>query len=188
MNKVDRITLQDLKEGSDAVLKEVYEANRTKFILFAKRYNLSDDDIVDVYQDTFIVFHNNIMSGKLNTLTSSISTYLFGIGKNLLINKMKASKRSFNPDFDISLLQEDENLLTNIDIDNEETTEEQQLFYKYFESLGKQCKELLNLFYYRGYTIDDIVEHTDYNTSNVVKSAKSRCLKTLKERIKSHKN
>jgi len=75
--------------------------------------------------------------------------------------------------------------MENIKIDTEELTHEQQLLRTHFSGLGKQCQELLNLFYYRGFTIKDILAHSNYNSENVIKSAKSRCLKTLKERINS---
>src|SRR5690606_41265434 len=42
-------------------------------------------------------------------------------------------------------------------------THEQELLQKHFESLGEQCKKILTLFYYRGFTIQEIMrseEHT----------------------------
>ena len=87
-------------------------------------------------------------------------------------------------DFDISLLQKDTKIIDTIEIETEALTSQQRLLEKHFKTLGKQCKELLTLFYYRGFTIKEILNKGDYNNENVVKSAKSRCMKTLKERIK----
>ncbi|MGK0414378.1 MAG: putative DNA-binding protein YlxM (UPF0122 family) [Polaribacter sp.] len=55
----------------------------------------------------------------------------------------------------------------------------------HFKKLGKKCQEVLTLFYSRGLSIDEIVEHSDYTDGSVVRSQKSRCLKTLKDMIKS---
>ncbi len=52
-----------------------------------------------------------------------------------------------------------------------------------FKSLGAQCKTLLNLFYMRGFTLDEIVVELNYNTKDVAKSQKSRCLRSLKKII-----
>ncbi|MBW1296413.1 RNA polymerase sigma factor [Aquimarina litoralis] len=183
MRKTKTITLDDLKQGSDAVLKQVYEDNRDKFINFAKRYNISDDDILDVYQDAYIVFYDNVMNGRIQNFTSTISTYVISIGKYIILDKLKKANRTVNPDFDISLVRPKEELIDHLDIDTEELTKEQQLLYQHFNTLGKKCKELLDLFYYRGFTIGDILELKIYNSENVIKSTKSRCLKTLKERI-----
>src|SRR5690606_36626853 len=95
--------------------------------------------------------------------------------------------KTINPDFDLSLIREKEELVdVNIELEQEELTIEQVLLKKHFSTLGKKCQELLTLFYYRGYTIKDIIETSDYTSENVVKSAKSRCMKTLKERINSN--
>ncbi|MGO1584342.1 RNA polymerase sigma factor [Mesonia sp.] len=180
----ENITIEDLKQGSDLLFKKIYEENRDKFINFARKYNLPQEDIIDVYQDAYIIFYNNVMQGKIEKFTSSISTYLFSIGKYLIYDKLKKNNKTINPDFDLSLIRKKEELVdSDLDLNEEELTTEQILLKKHFVSLGKKCQELLSLFYYRGYTIKEIIEASEYKSENVVKSAKSRCLKTLKERI-----
>lgn len=183
INQQETSVLEDLKQGSEAALKKVYEDNRDKFINFAKRYNLPQDDVVDVYQDAYVVFYNNIMSGKIEVMTSSISTYLFSVGKYLIFDKIKKNSRTVGSNYDLSIVKEEDNALETIDIEEQTLTHEQELLRKHFSSLGKQCQELLNLFYYRGFTIKDILKHGNYNSENVIKSAKSRCMKTLRARI-----
>ena len=99
-NNQEEISLQSLKQGSDQALQQVYEDNRDKFINFARRYNLDTDDIIDIYQDAYIVFYNNVMSGKIESFTSSISTYLFSIGKYLIFDKMKKNNKKVSSNFD----------------------------------------------------------------------------------------
>jgi len=184
-NQTKDITLEELKQGSEQKLRIVYEDNRDKFINFAKRYNLPHDDVIDVYQDAYVAFYNNVMSGKIEKMTSSISTYLFSIGKYLIFDRMKKNNKTISSDYNMDIVRGQEDVMENITLETGELTQEQQLLRTHFASLGKQCQELLNLFYYRGFTIKDILEHGNYNSENVVKSAKSRCLKTLKERINS---
>ena len=180
----ENITIEDLKQGSDLLFKKIYEDNRDKFLNFARKYNLSQDDNIDVYQDAYIIFYNNVMQGKVQEFTSSISTYLFSIGKYLIFDKMKKNNKTINPDFDLSIVREKEELVDpDLEMEKQELTTEQVLLKKYFVTLGKKCQELLTLFYYRGFTIKDIIEAGDYTNENVVKSTKSRCMKTLKERI-----
>jgi len=177
------ISLKDLQTGSDETLAQVYEENRDSFIYFAARYGVSREDSIDIYQDTFIAFYNNIMSGRIKEFTSAIPTYIMSIGKHKILDELKKRKRTVNPDFDLSILQEKDGLTDQIDLDKNEQTYEQQQFYTHFETLGTKCKELLHLFYFRGHTIADIMALGNYNSENVIKSTKSRCLKTLKERI-----
>jgi len=186
-NQYENAVLDDLKKGSEKALRKVYEDNRAKFINFARRYNLAQEDVVDVYQDAYVIFYNNVMSGKIETMTSSISTYLFGVGKYLIFDKMKKNNKTVSSNFDLSIVKDQDKMLETFEIEKPGLTHEQELLRKHFSGLGKQCQELLNLFYYRGFTIKDILEQGTYNNENVIKSAKSRCMKTLKERIKSNK-
>jgi RNA polymerase sigma-70 factor (ECF subfamily) len=179
-----QITLEGLKQGKENVFKTVYESNRNKFLNYARKYHLSEDENIDIYQDAYVIFYDNIMNGKIKSFTSSISTYLFSIGKYLILNKIKKNKKKV--DIDLSIVRDDEAVFESLDIENENISKRQALLLKYFETIGKQCQKLLTLFYYRGYTIKEIVEEGNYNNENVVKSQKSRCMKTLKERIKAN--
>lgn len=103
MAKTDKdITLEELKSGSEKVLKTVYEENRDKFLNFARRYGLTEEENIDVYQDAYIVFYENVMNGKLEKLTSSVSTYLFSIGKYLIFDRMRKNKKSVSGSYDLS--------------------------------------------------------------------------------------
>ncbi len=178
------ITLEELRQGSENVLRRVYEENREKFLNFARRYSLTDEENLDIYQDAYVIFYDNVMSGKIESFTSSISTYLFGIGKYLIFDQMRKNKKHVGSKYDLAIVGEGDEVVENMELEQNDLTAEQELLQKYFITLGKKCQELLTLFYYRGYTIQEIMESGGYNTENVVKSQKSRCMKTLKERIK----
>ena len=178
------ITLEDLRSGSESVLRRVYEENRDKFLNYARRYNLSEEENIDVYQDAYVIFYDNVMSGKVESFTSSISTYLFGIGKYLIFDQMRKNKKTVGNNYDLSLVGESDEQVSTFEMERPGLTTEQKLLQKYFGTLGEKCQELLTLFYYRGFTINEIMKAGGYNSENVVKSQKSRCMKTLKERIK----
>ena len=90
------------------------------------------------------------------------------------------------PNFDLAIVGKEDELVNGFEMEEHELTTEQLLLQKHFGALGKQCQELLTLFYYRGYTIQEIMEAENYNSENVVKAAKSRCMKTLRERIQAN--
>ncbi|WP_047247531.1 RNA polymerase sigma factor [Maribacter thermophilus] len=184
MAKTDKdITLEELRSGSEKVLKKIYEENRAKFLNFARRYNLTEDENIDIYQDAYIVFYENVMNGKLEKLTSSVSTYLFSIGKYLIFDRMRKNKKSVSGSYDLSKVGDSDVQINALELDSPDLTREQRLLKEHFKGLGAKCQELLTLFYYRGHTIQEIMEKGNYNSENVVKAAKSRCMKTLKERI-----
>ena len=125
LNQKDNNVLEDLRTGNEKALRKVYEDNRDKFLNFAKRYNLPHNDVVDIYQDTYVIFYNNIMSGKIETMTSSISTYLFSVGKYLIFDKMKKNNKTVGSNFDLSIVKDEDKMLETFEIENETLTHEQ---------------------------------------------------------------
>lgn len=186
-NLTDQNLFNALKSGSESAFKKVYEDNREKFILFAKRYELTNDEVIDIYQDAYVVFHENIVSGKIKQFTSTIGTYLFSIGKFMILDKMRKNNKTIRSEKVMNVIKEEVDI-NDFEIDTEVPTKRQLLLKQFFETLGEQCQKILTLFYYRGLTIDEIMEIGNYASKNVVKSQKSRCLKTLKDKINPQNN
>ena len=65
----------------------------------------------------------------------------------------------------------------------EESNSDEKKLELAFSALGDKCKAVLKLFYYQDYTIEEITKILGYNSKDVVKSQKSRCLKSLKEKF-----
>ena len=70
-----------------------------------------------------------------------------------------------------------------VEFDNEPLSQHQKQLQNGFKRLGEQCKKILTLFYYNGYTLDEITISLNYDKKDVVKSQKSRCLAKLKSII-----
>jgi RNA polymerase sigma factor (sigma-70 family) len=176
-----------LKTDNHFLIKELYNTNRNPFLNFAKQYKIDEIDCIDIYQEAFIALRKHAISGKLYNVKSSIKTYLFGIGKHLIYKKLK--EYSLKTNFD-SALHKSNDIYEEILIETErELTEEQQILQYYFKQLGKSCQQMLTLSFYRGLTNDEIATLEGYESEAVVRSQKSRCLKTLKDLIKkSQKN
>ena len=107
---------------------------------------------------------------------------MFGIGKYMLYEKMrKQNKMVSEPK---SKHEEYNYHSIATDFLGEEPNKKELQLQHAFATLGKKCKEILSLFYYRGYTIEEIYLYLNYENKNVVKSQKSRCIKQLKDKIK----
>ena len=181
---MDKKHIKSLIHSRPKELSHLYNNHREIFLNFGKKYGLDYDDLVDVYQEAFIALRKHAINGKLDTVNSSLRTYLFGICKFMIFDLLK--KKNKTTTLDTSILSKDEQItLIDSEIGTEELTIEQQLLRTHFKNLGKKCKEMLTLFYSRGLSIDEIVECTNYISNSVVRSQKSRCIKTLKNMIKS---
>jgi RNA polymerase sigma factor (sigma-70 family) len=162
-------------------IKSMYNDYRAPFLHFGRKYNLTQEILIDIYQDAFVALRKNALQGKLDSVQSSMKTYLFGIGKHLIYNELKRQKKwvplSHNSEETI------EDVASIAQSTPPEPTEEQRLLQLNFKKLGQKCRQMLTLFYYRGLTIEEIAEKAGYASGKVVRSQKSRCLKTLKEYI-----
>ncbi len=169
-----------LKQSDKATLEKIYIENREAFINFAKKYNIEKYDAVDIYQDAIIALQENAINGKLSDLKSNISTYLFAIGKYKIFHShRKNSKIEYNNDIEL----EEKSLTLDVNFIESELTNKQRVLKKYFIKLGERCKSVLSLFYYQGYTLDEITGILDYSDKKVLKSQKSRCMKQLKKMV-----
>ena len=172
--------IEALKNADTDVLRSIYVSNRAAFVNFARGFNLDRSEVLDIYQDAIIALRENAIHGKLDSLRSSIKTYLFSIGKYMIYTKLKEQKK-VRPvgTFEVSNNPE----LVDYIPQTVPWTEEKKKLLEAFDTLGEQCKRVLTLFYYRGYTLEEIAKELDYNSTDVVKSQKSRCLRSIKDHI-----
>ncbi|MEM9928992.1 MAG: sigma-70 family RNA polymerase sigma factor [Bacteroidota bacterium] len=166
--------MERLQSGGLAAVEDLYLSWREDFIAFAKKYPAPEDDVLDAYQDALIVLYENVVSGKLQTLTSSLKTYLFSVGKYTLINKLKANNKlvAYKPDINEATPPTEDPL-----------NERQQAMFQALQHLGDQCQRIIELFYFQRQSIKSIVNITGLKNENTVKAHKSRCLKSLKEKL-----
>lgn len=168
--------IQQVQTKGMAAVEAVYQNYRADFLAFVAKYGASEADNLDVWQDTVIAFYENVVEGKLTQFTSSPKTYLFSIGKYILLNKLKKQQR-----FDSGEVGEVNTELADNQIFEDITlTHQQQTMAQALNQLGGQCRELLLLFYYRRYDIKSIQAAMNYTSENTVKASKSRCMKNLK--------
>ncbi len=176
--------INTLIKSDSKEITTLYNSNRSAFMGFGKKYGLNNDDLSDIYQEAFIALRKNAINGKLDTVKSSLKTYLFGIGKFMIYDLLKERKKTISYEPAIHITHNNIETIS-FELEKDELTLEQRLLHTYFKKLGKKCQLMLTLFYSRGLSNDDIVENTEYSDSSVVRSQKSRCIKSLKEMIKS---
>ncbi len=171
----DQNSLQDyLLQGDKEALVQLYKDHRLEFIQWCiQKYDISKDQAMEAYQEAVIIFYENIVSGKLTDFSSSAKTYLFAIGKNKLREFFRASVKMTN--------QED----SLLELVHEDTIDDKEPFFKIMEKniqkLNERCRELLNLYYYRQLSMDQITDRLAYKNVDSTKNQKYKCLKQLRE-------
>lgn len=170
------VLLLKVKEGNALFLRDFYELNRVKFIAwFQKNHRLDRSEAIDLYQKTFTIFYYNVKDEKITSLNSGVSTYLIGIGKNLV-------KEKYRQRVDSSLDDIPDVKVADYSIfDKEEETHMQALVRKILDKLEEPCKSILSLYYFRNFSLESIAHSLGYKNEGVVKKKKCLCLKKVRE-------
>lgn len=178
----DNELIQKIKIGDKSELVTVYKRYRTEFLNWAvNKYGCSLDEAKDVYQHSILIFYEKITQDKLTFLTSTIKTYLFAIGKNQVLEKIKRNNRfSSSIQFEASgnIFQTDE-----LNLENETRL---NLVEKCLEELGDPCRALLISYYYEKKSMIEIAELLGYKNTDTTKNQKYKCLKRLKKLFIEH--
>lgn len=183
MAKKDIFEIPDEK-----VLNLFFEEQRNKtLVVLQNRLALSLDDAEDIYQEACITLYQNIQSGKLVALTSSLSTYFTAIcmnkGRKLLdrqpdsISFERAVENTEGDEYSTSQIE------TILGLGDGITAEQRAVMRDIVQDLPGPCEEILWSYYGDGLQMKEIAELIGFKGPDSVKSKKSQCMSKLKERF-----
>jgi len=189
LEKKDNQILEAIKRGDPKVLEKLYDENRQPFLVWASQsYQCESEDAVEIYQKAYTILYLNVRNEKLTSLTSTIKTYLFSIGKNLFREKFRDKhNRLINLD-DVSNTSIIDNHLDANVIDNYQDEHQKELVRHLLNEIGNPCKKLLELMFIQGYSAEAVVHEMGYSDERVVRKRKSLCLKKLREMVAAKKD
>lgn len=178
MNLETSAIIEAIKAGSEKILFQLYETYRNEFVSWAIRnHQVTVEEAKDVFQESVVGLYKNIKAGKTDTIEVSIKTYLFSIGKNIIMNAIKRKGIEANA-------------YENLDIEHDNRMNEHyerehivNLVKRLYMAMGSPCKDILQMYYEREFDMESIAERIGYKNADVAKKKKYECLKTLEERI-----
>ena len=182
---VEQLSLEDIRHADDRTLQELYNQYRKEFSMWAiKHYKIDEETAGDIYQQTFIAFYYNVRDGKLTELSSSIKTYLFSIGKNLLRDHFKKTARFVEPsDYNLEGSEVDNSIM-----DNYERTEMTEAVSVLLHQIGEPCKTVLELYYFHNYSMESIATELNYKTEQIAAKRKFICLQQIRSMMEENSN
>jgi RNA polymerase sigma-70 factor (ECF subfamily) len=174
----DQQLISKIRQGDEESIVAVYQAHRDGFIQWSQAaYQVDEPTAADTFQDAVICLHSNIIRGKLETLSSSLKTYLYAIGKNIIRKKLQKE----------AVFEGDESLVLETlyaePLDAFAENDRQRFVASLMENIGDPCKTILRLFYFKRFSMKAIAETLNYKNENVAKTQKLRCLTTLKKMV-----
>jgi RNA polymerase sigma factor (sigma-70 family) len=163
----------------NAIIHQLYKQYSGMVIAYIISNQGSQQDGEDVFQEALIAFINLVKSGKFRG-EASLQTTFVSISRNIWFNEQKKRKsldtrgklfeNARQPEADpASQLLE---------------REVSEQFLNLMSRLGESCKSLLTMVYYENLSNKDILERTHYESEQVIRNKKYKCMKELTELIK----
>lgn len=121
-------------------------------------------------------------NGEVKQMTCSLTTFLMAFART----EFRELTRSTKEDYYGELFDDAERADSPVAMPDEDAEEQKnRIVDECISQLTPRCAEILTLFYYKGMSLDEILQQRmDKNSSkNGLKTAKNKCMNTLRERI-----
>jgi len=173
----DNDIIEGIRKNNDEALNFLYKTHFAMISGFVMNNNGSYQEAKDIYQDTIIVFYNNIRKTGF-TLECRIKTYLYSVARRLWLNELKYKS---NGRIDITDNEDFLNLQDNGTNEAIESEIQINKMNKSMEALGEPCFSLLKMFYVEKCNMNEIADSMGYTNADNAKNQKYKCLQRLKK-------
>jgi RNA polymerase sigma factor (sigma-70 family) len=153
-------------------------AHYPKVEKLVREFGGTRDDAKDVYQEGLIILYNKVTAADFK-LTSQLGTYLYSVCRFVwmdhLRKKGKRQEQKLNEELGVAFTDE-----------MEETLEKESRLQRIEDTLslvGEKCRKLLQLFYYRGKSMKEVMKMLGYASEDTAKTQKYKCLEQAKRKI-----
>ena len=169
--------------------KQLYEHYYYLIKHGSSKYSISEEDSASAYSDTIIGVIENIVQHKFEG-RSTLKSYVFQVFFNKCVdlvrkettNKNKVHVTTAIDDFLVVLPDKTKSVVQQMIEKHQKSS-----LYQKLEEIGDKCKKIL-LYFEDGYTDREIAEFMDYNSSDVVKTSRLRCLEKLRQKMLNRTN
>jgi RNA polymerase sigma factor (sigma-70 family) len=173
----DEELLAQLRTGDRRTWKQFYDDLREPFRLFFIKYTgMESEKATELFHETMVVFHRNVMNDKLvPPLQSALRTYLFGVGK-ILCRKIADGQQSWETEIpEVPVMPEIE-----VIEDWRDKAEKAKLL---LNKIGEPCRQILQLIYLKSYSMEAVAEEMDFPSTGAVRKRKFDCLKKIRSMV-----
>lgn len=176
--------ISEIRNNENAALRQLYSLYKADCINWlTSKGNVQLEDAKEIFQTSVVILYDNVISGKLEQLNSNVKSYLIGICKNKAYELYRAQKKTNITDkfptirsYVIEGVSEKEEL--------EERIDEMTIA---LNTLGDPCRLLLQLFYYKKKSMEEITGMMQYKNAATTKNLKYKCIKRLQVSMVGHK-
>ncbi len=157
------------------IFEQLYEESLGPIKHLILKNSGSEEAAKDIFQDAIIVLNNKLKQPDF-TLTSSIKTYLYSVARFLWMNQLKKNKREAPLLDDYQFIPIEAKALVTLEQD-----EKSEALQGIINQLGKDCKVVLNAYYFERLRMKEIAKQMKLANEQVARNKKSKCLAQLRK-------
>lgn len=174
----DTEIIELIRRGRDQQAFSKLYAHFPKVERMVRANSGTKSDAKDIFQDALIIFHRKAREADL-TLTAAISTFLYGICRNLWREELRRRNRSITK-WDVDeAAEEPADLSAMLARESEFGTAEQAL-----KGLGEKCLDVLKRFYVLHQSLQEIAKSLGFAGEGAAKTRKYKCLEAARKRYR----
>ncbi|MVT10163.1 RNA polymerase sigma factor [Chitinophaga tropicalis] len=174
----DRELLLGLARNDDKALATIYTENFPSVLRMVLQYKGSEDDAKDLFQEAMIILYEKVQQDEFD-LYSKLKTFLYAICRHLWLKKQQ------NGSWQLALPDELAEILPGEDLNITQEHQQKDLQFTIMEqamgNMGEPCKTILEDYYVRKMSMQEIAEKFGYTNSENAKNQKYKCLMRLKK-------
>lgn len=172
-------------------LEQFVSLQKGKAIAYLQgKFSISLADCEDIFQESFITLYKNNQSGKLEKLSSSLSTYFIGICRNKALEFLRGKGKYITSTFEINntdkntFLDDQVEKILMLESESESIQKKKEALVRdIVRSLPSPCDELLWGYYRDGFSMKILADKFNYASENAVKVTKHRCCEKFRNRF-----
>jgi len=172
----ENLLLKGLAKDDKKAIEAIYRENYSMIQAFILNNNGSVDDARDIFQEAMIVLYEK---SRLETfsLNCQIKTYVYSICRRLWLKRLQQLNK---------FTTQVENLEETVSVEEEIEEHEKKnndfiLMENAMNKIGEPCKSLLDGYYLKKKSMQEIAEDFGYTNSDNAKTQKYKCLVRLKK-------
>jgi RNA polymerase sigma factor (sigma-70 family) len=171
----EKVLLQGLARSDKKAIEVLYRDNFNMIQALVIKNNGTAEDAKDIFQEAMIVLYEKAQSGTFE-LNCQIKTFIYSVSRRIWLKRLLQENR-----LNISESQEE---IVNVDedvADYEKRNQEYLMMEKALNSIGEPCKSLLESFYIKKKSMQEIASGFGYTNAENAKNQKYKCLIRLKK-------
>ncbi len=161
--------------GREKVARHLYDDAKLKNGVrkVIGKLGANEEEFNEIFNYALVQLIKNVLRDGSFTIKTNVNSYIFGIARNLFLQKKRARKTATAElEDDIRV---DESAFVDLKIINEE---KRDLLSKVLDNLGLKCREVL-MYWASGYKMAEIAKLLNYSSDVVVRRKKMNCLNEL---------